>query len=87
MLWTLDKHFDKAMIAGRTLIHGHTPIPWERTQEQTNARPTNIDGGCLYASTPGFGYSVDIPLTGMQIFSATYMEKLRVQLSFCSFPG
>ena len=69
MIWIREAYFDKSKINNRVLVHGHTPIPLEILQKQTNPNIINIDAGCVYLDKSGFGNLVSLSLTNMQIIS------------------
>lgn len=66
MLWTRDDYFDTSKINNRIVIHGHTPIPFETFFNQPNPGNINIDGGCVYNHTPGFGNLIALSLPDMK---------------------
>jgi serine/threonine protein phosphatase 1 len=54
MLWSRQPHFAK--FNGKTIIHGHTPIPLQQLLAQDlNGFSINLDGGCVYKKS-GYGY-------------------------------
>jgi serine/threonine protein phosphatase 1 len=62
MLWMrgCEKNVSFEWLAGRTIVHGHTPIP-KTTMEYRVSRlqevpVLDIDGGCVFAHRPGLGY-------------------------------
>lgn len=62
MLWIRDwyHHIDDALLHGRRIIHGHTPLPRpqmeaQMSQTQQPNLPINIDAGCVYVGKQGLG--------------------------------
>lgn len=51
MLWIRGHEHDPAAINHKTVVHGHTPIPYEKVKdqvEQQNSPLINLDNGCVY---------------------------------------
>lgn len=67
MMWTRNFFVNENKLAGRTIIHGHTPIPLEHIISQHNLNVINIDAGCVYKTT-GLGHLVAIELGSKTFF-------------------
>lgn len=63
MMWIRDFKIDEKKLAGRTIVHGHTPITLPDMEAQSKAHVIDIDGGCVYGKYSAFGYLVAINLT------------------------
>lgn len=50
----------------RILVHGHTPISLKRILSQKNFKIINIDGGCVYSQSEGFGNLVGLDVTNQR---------------------
>ena len=66
MLWSRDIYFDSSKLAGRLLIHGHSPIPLNSVVSQTNQDRINIDGGCVFNAYAGFGNLIALSLPDLK---------------------
>jgi serine/threonine protein phosphatase 1 len=59
MLWIRQFKVDKAFLGNRKIVHGHTPTPFARIQQNVadpDALVVNIDGGCVYKHIPEYGH-------------------------------
>ena len=56
MLWIRGFEVMPEKIEGRTIIHGHTPVPASFVPTQKNKRVIDIDAGCVYKTREGYGY-------------------------------
>ena len=63
MMWIRGYSVDEKKLAGRIIVHGHTPIPWEIIRTQNGQQIIDIDGGCVYTQLTGFGHLVALNLT------------------------
>ncbi len=66
MLWIRNETYTNPLLKGKTIIHGHTPITFQKCQYSVKACNTviNIDTGCVFKSRPGCG-----KLTAVELFS------------------
>ncbi len=58
MVWTRDEKNDSHFTKGKTIIHGHTPVPIEQIVLQISYKTTdiiNIDSGCVYKQHKSLG--------------------------------
>ena len=74
MMWIRNWHkdIDYDWLRGGTIVHGHTPIPKEKTLEMMNnlgaQRYLNIDTGCVYkGKKKGLGFLTCFNLTNKQL--------------------
>jgi serine/threonine protein phosphatase 1 len=59
MLWIRQFKVDKAFLGNRKIVHGHTPTPYTRIQQNLadpDSLVINIDGGCVYTHIPEYGF-------------------------------
>lgn len=70
MLWDRNEVIIPSLIQGKTLVHGHTPIPLSIIMHQTtNSKIINIDGGCVYKySNSELGYLIALQLDTNKVF-------------------
>jgi serine/threonine protein phosphatase 1 len=72
LLFTRDETYFPEKMAGRTVVHGHTPLSLEeiiRRVKDPACKVLNIDGGCVYSHRPGLGNLVALDLDSREIFS------------------
>ena len=74
MLWSREEYFDYEKINYRILIHGHTPIPFEKIVKPPNDYKINIDGGCVHNHKPFLGNLVAIVLPGKKYICIPNIE-------------
>ncbi|MCB2196676.1 MAG: serine/threonine protein phosphatase [Bacteroidetes bacterium] len=58
MVWTREEKNNYKYTKGKTIIHGHTPIPVEQIKTQMGNTKTdiiNIDSGCVYTQRKSLG--------------------------------
>lgn len=55
MLWIRKFKIQRKWLAGRTLVHGHTPKPLAKIRAQKGP-VINIDSGCVYDHRQSYGY-------------------------------
>lgn len=63
MLWTRDMQIDMEKLGDRVVLHGHTPLALHYITSQFDHTEINIDGGCVFKKTTGFGNLVAYNLT------------------------
>jgi len=66
MIWSRRESYTNSFFNGKTIIHGHTPIPLSQCREEllSGSRFLNIDNGCVYEEEGGYGH-----LTALEIFT------------------
>jgi serine/threonine protein phosphatase 1 len=72
MVWSRDMQFDAEKTAGRSVIHGHTPVSLDTIKQQvlqTEPGLINIDGGCVYTNYPDLGNLVALNLDTRELTS------------------
>lgn len=58
MVWTRDEKNDSRYTRGKTILHGHTPVPIEQIEARVSYTSTdiiNLDSGCVYIQHKGLG--------------------------------
>lgn len=76
LLWSRSEHYNRQVLKGRILIHGHTPVSLVSIKDRVmdgEARIINLDGGCVYPHLQGFGYLVAFNL---DTFELTYQKNM-----------
>lgn len=59
MLWIRDFYYDGSKVAGKRIIHGHTPVPLEELNvslPDKKRKVVNLDAGCVYKGLKGYGH-------------------------------
>lgn len=77
MVWCRDCENDLSASGGRTIIHGHTPVPLEFIQsslQSGNPKDINLDAGCVYKELVGLGNLVALDLESMQLYSTENID-------------
>lgn len=74
MMWIRGFTVDEKKLAGRIIVHGHTPLPWDIIQTQLGQQVIGIDGGCVYPQLHGFGYLVAMNLNKVEFISQKNIE-------------
>jgi len=71
MIWSRRESYSNPKFDGKTIIHGHTPVPISYCRElvESGSRIINIDTGCVYGRTGGYGYLTAIELNSRELFS------------------
>lgn len=71
MLWSRRESYSNPFFNGKTIIHGHTPVPLAVCREEiaSGTRFINIDTGCVYFEFEGLGHLTAIELFTREIFS------------------
>jgi len=65
MLWSRKIEYKSKKIGNRTIIHGHTPMPFVSIRQDIKKQGNknlNIDAGCVYKDLPGYGILTAIDL-------------------------
>ena len=71
MLWIRDMHYEGEKAEHKTIIHGHTPMPYVSIQNslrKKNERVINLDAGCVYTELPGYGKLLGMDLGTRELF-------------------
>ncbi len=71
MLWSRDMVYEGEKIRHKTLIHGHTPMPFVsiRNSVRKNGKSIiNLDAGCVYKDLPGYGKLLGMDLSSRELF-------------------
>lgn len=74
MLWTRDEYFDQSKINNRTVIHGHTPLPFKTLMAQPKSGRINIDGGCVFNTKSAYGNLIALSLPDIKFTAIRNME-------------
>ena len=71
MVWTRRENYRNPALKDFTIIHGHTPVALDVSSAliKDHSRVLNIDTGCVYAGTPGYGHLSAVELRSMTLFS------------------
>jgi serine/threonine protein phosphatase 1 len=71
MLWSRREAYSNPFFSGKTIIHGHTPIPLSVCREKvaSGTRFINIDTGCVYYELDGLGHLTAIEIITRELFS------------------
>lgn len=71
MIWTCRGKYTNPILSDKTIIHGHSPIPESFCQQSIldNNQVINIDTGCVYSDTFGYGRLSAIELYSGKLFS------------------
>lgn len=70
MIWSRRETYSNPVFDGRIIIHGHTPIPLPVCLEEVSSgnRVINIDTGCVYGESGGYGHLTAIELYTRDLF-------------------
>ena len=74
MLWIRDFPVHNKVIEDRRIIHGHSSKPLDFILNQKSKSATNIDGGCVYKDSPGFGNLVALNITNGELIVVKNVE-------------
>ena len=77
MVWCRDCQNDLQQSGGRTIIHGHTPIPLseiENSALKPDKTQVNMDAGCVYSEFPGMGNLAALNLDTFKLVSLPNMD-------------
>jgi len=68
MLWIRTMHYDKTLLKGKTVVHGHVPTTWSSIQKGVaNRKPEiKLDNGCIRAGVFDYGRLVCLDLDSEQ---------------------
>jgi serine/threonine protein phosphatase 1 len=71
LFWTRAETYNREILKGRKLVHGHTPMSLESIKDRIydpEERFINLDGGCVYSRTTGLGNLAGLELDSMTLF-------------------
>jgi Calcineurin-like phosphoesterase len=77
MIWSREEQYDKALVNGKKIIHGHSPIALEKLKyKMESGIPDiiNIDTGCVYIQHKGLGYLTAINAETFELISVKNMD-------------
>lgn len=77
LLWTRSEVYNRQVMKGRRLIHGHTPISLENIKDRIydpEESFLNLDGGCVYKTIRGLGNLVALNLDNLELFVQENIE-------------
>jgi serine/threonine protein phosphatase 1 len=77
LLWTRKETYNRTILKGRNLVHGHTPVPLISIQDRVfggESKILNLDGGCVYPHMKGFGYLVGMNLDTFELYYQKNIE-------------
>jgi serine/threonine protein phosphatase 1 len=76
MLWIRYMEYNADKASDKTIIHGHTPVPFIRMKSNISGKENkilNIDTGCVYNDLPGYGILSGLNLDTRGLF---YQENI-----------
>ena len=77
LFWSRKEYYNKTILNGRILIHGHTPVSMISIQDRIfdgYGKVLNLDGGCVYSHITGFGHLVGMDLDSFELFFQKNIE-------------
>ena len=74
MMWIRGFRVDENKLAGRIIVHGHTPLPLEVILTQADQNVIDLDGGCVYRQLTGMGYLVALNLNSGEFITQENCE-------------
>jgi serine/threonine protein phosphatase 1 len=78
LFWSRKEDYNKTILRGRILIHGHTPVSKVSIQDRIfdgDGKVLNLDGGCVYPHVQGFGHLVGMNLDSFELFFQKNIEQ------------
>ena len=71
MIWSRRETYTNPVFNGKTIVHGHTPVPFSFCREvvRSDRSVINIDTGCVYDELGGYGHLTAIELFTRELFS------------------
>lgn len=75
MLWIRDFPVDHDYLAGKLLIHGHTPMPRKFILSQKIESPLNLDAGCVYTGRSNMGSLVALDFDNKHIIEVPNVDE------------
>jgi len=77
MIWSREEQYNKTLVNGKKIIHGHSPIALEMLKRKMESGITdiiNIDTGCVYIHHKGLGYLTAINAETLELISVKNMD-------------
>jgi serine/threonine protein phosphatase 1 len=77
LLWSRSEVYNRHVMKGRKLIHGHTPISIENIKDRVydpEESFLNLDGGCVYKTISGLGNLIALNLDSLDLFIQENVE-------------
>jgi serine/threonine protein phosphatase 1 len=74
MLWIRNFKIKQRWLRDRILVHGHTPLTYNKIISQPFEGAIDIDGGCVYYDKPQLGNLFAADLTNRIFISQSYCE-------------
>lgn len=77
MVWTREEQNNYDYTKGKTIIHGHTPVPIEQLEARVRNKRVdiiNIDSGCVYVQHKGLGVLSAINLNKRTLISVKNID-------------
>ncbi len=66
-------------IGNKTIIHGHTPLPWKAIKSKINGQEKemeyNLDAGCVYPEYPDYGRLAALNIDKWEVYFQKNIEK------------
>jgi len=71
MIWSRRENYSNPLFKEKIIVHGHTPIPLSicRKAIKSGSRVINIDTGCVYDESGGYGHLTALELHSGELFS------------------
>jgi len=77
LFWSRREYYNRKILKGRILIHGHTPVSMVSIQDRVfdgDGKVLNLDGGCVYSHISGFGNLAGMDLDTFELFFQKNIE-------------
>jgi serine/threonine protein phosphatase 1 len=77
LFWSRKELYNRALLKGRILIHGHTPVTKVSIMDRVfdgEVKIFNLDGGCVYPQYEGFGNLAAMNLDTFDLYFQKNME-------------
>ena len=74
MLWIRDFPVLNKIIGDRRIVHGHSPKPLDIILNQESKSVINIDAGCVYKDSSGFGNLVALNIANEELIVVRNVE-------------
>lgn len=71
MIWSRYMEYNAEKAGNKTIIHGHTPVPFVGIKSNISKKANkilNIDTGCVYKDLPGYGILTGINLDTRELY-------------------
>ena len=71
MIWSRRESYSNPVFSGKIIVHGHTPVPLALCNEAvlSDRNVINIDTGCVYDKSGGYGHLTALELYTRELFS------------------